>query len=369
MNTTLLAGKLVFRPGAGDPVLSSRTPLAGRLLRHTPAQMAPARLAALYGLCGYAHRLTAQLAIDAAYGLRGQPMAEELAGLAAETQREHVRRIWLDWPRLVGADDAEAATGARALSNCPALHADGKRAKTQMRPWIEHELLGECAARWLTHWRADPIACLDEWAARGRTMPARLLQSIASTARGLTARALPLLAHAQSSTLSALARSIADQPDFEKLPTWKGQCCETGSWNRLADAEFSQDHEARDAWLRFGARVAEITALTCDAVPRLAAGAMTLAPGEALAWSEMARGLLLHRVRLERGGAESTVADYQVIAPTEWNFHPRGAVSSQLKEMSAATVPEQSGAMERRIDVLAAAFDPCISYHIEHSHA
>ncbi|MBC7860055.1 MAG: nickel-dependent hydrogenase large subunit, partial [Burkholderiaceae bacterium] len=104
--------------------------------------------------------------------------------------------------------------------------------------------------------------------------------------------------------------------------------------------------------------------------PLLSAGALTLGPGEALAWSEMARGLLLHRVRLEPGRAEASVADYKIVAPTEWNFHPRGAVASILAQLPAtAEDAAQMALQKRRISVLAAAFDPCVSYEIEFEHA
>ncbi|WP_439672998.1 HoxV (plasmid) [Cupriavidus necator] len=368
MTTIPGAGKLVFLPGAEDPIRSHRVPLAGLLLSHTPAEMAPERLAGLYGLCGQAHRLTARLAIDAARGLRNQPTAGELAGLAAETLREHVRRVWLDWPRLQGAD-VPPATGARALAACPALRGHGAPLDATMRFWIENALLGEDAITWLTYWRADPIACLDQWAAKGNTMPARILRNIAAEARALEAGAVPLQAHAEIRTLSALACEIAGDPAFEQKPTWKGRPCETGSWTRLADAEHGHADRARSAWFRFGARIAEMTALAVETTSRLGAGVVTLAPREALAWSEMARGLLLHRVRLERGGPEPMIAEYQVVAPTEWNFHPRSAVALLLGRTPAALVPEQRCALERRIGVLSAAFDPCVDFQIEYSHA
>ena len=84
--------------------------------------------------------------------------------------------------------------------------------------------------------------------------------------------------------------------------------------------------------------------------PLLASGARWLSHGQALAWCEMARGLLLHWVQLDADGA---VQDYRVLAPTEWNFHPQGALAQALTSLPAADT-----AVAR---TLAAAFDPCVS--------
>ena len=81
----------------------------------------------------------------------------------------------------------------------------------------------------------------------------------------------------------------------------------------------------------------------------LASGALHLGTGQALAWCEMARGLLLHWVRLDVAGA---VQDYRVLAPTEWNFHPEGALAQTV-----AALPVDDVTAAR---TLAAAYDPCV---------
>ena len=81
----------------------------------------------------------------------------------------------------------------------------------------------------------------------------------------------------------------------------------------------------------------------------LASGALHLGTGQALAWCEMARGLLLHWVRLDVAGA---VQDYRVLAPTEWNFHPEGALAQAVAALPCDAVS--------RARTLAAAYDPCV---------
>ncbi|HEX5633974.1 MAG TPA: hypothetical protein VFX50_12135, partial [Gemmatimonadales bacterium] len=82
------------------------------------------------------------------------------------------------------------------------------------------------------------------------------------------------------------------------------------------------------------------------------------APGTGRGGCEMAR-LLVHRVRLEdgRAGGEPVVAECDVLAPTEWNFHPEGAVARVL-----ARLPAPAAAVTVRLP--AAAVDPGVALRL-----
>jgi Ni,Fe-hydrogenase I large subunit len=47
------------------------------------------------------------------------------------------------------------------------------------------------------------------------------------------------------------------------------------------------------------------------------------------------------------------VADYRVLAPTEWNFHPEGTLAGAL-----TALPSHDGVSA---EILSAAFDPCVA--------
>jgi hypothetical protein len=53
----------------------------------------------------------------------------------------------------------------------------------------------------------------------------------------------------------------------------------------------------------------------------------SLAPGVGRALVETARGLLMHEIVLDG----ERIADYFIVAPTEWNFHPQGPLAGWLK--------------------------------------
>ena len=72
---------------------------------------------------------------------------------------------------------------------------------------------------------------------------------------------------------------------------------------------------------------------------------------------QTARGLLLHRATVTEG----RVAGYQIVAPTEWNFHPQGALVRGL-EGAAAT---DAMALERDARLIVQALDPCVACRVE----
>jgi coenzyme F420-reducing hydrogenase alpha subunit len=97
----------------------------------------------------------------------------------------------------------------------------------------------------------------------------------------------------------------------------------------------------------------------CDAEPDpepRAPTAMADAPGTGLAAVETARGLLVHRVT-QAGGR---IADWRVLAPTEWTFHPEGALPATVTGWDAG----DPAALVRRVRRLVAAMDPCVTCDI-----
>jgi Ni,Fe-hydrogenase I large subunit len=77
--------------------------------------------------------------------------------------------------------------------------------------------------------------------------------------------------------------------------------------------------------------------------------------GIGLGLVEASRGWLAHRVEI----ADGCIRRYQILAPTEWNFHPRGALARGLIE----TAPCQPHDQLARL--LVTALDPCVPYRIE----
>jgi hypothetical protein len=339
-----LGGSLRVRPGQQPAIIGSRPLLAARLLRGQPPEAAAQRLPLLYSLCGQAHRLTAQLAISAA--LQGQTNTQVAASqaLLAETRREHLRRVLLDWPPLLDPGAPRPSPGElRAWDQAP---------ETAMTFW-----LGGPIRAWLQQWEDDPHHALLEWTERNEHWLSRMLANCRKDADALQLPVHALQLLTDTPTLHAVADHLRRSTDFALRPELNGQPCETGSWTR-----FGETHPERytSAWLRLGARVAELARLSLPDARPPALGVMALGQDEALAWSETARGLLLHRVCLERSGGNVLIADYQIVAPTEWNLHPQGVLALAL-----SSLPSTDPRSQRQAELLMAAFDPCIAFTLE----
>jgi coenzyme F420-reducing hydrogenase alpha subunit len=79
----------------------------------------------------------------------------------------------------------------------------------------------------------------------------------------------------------------------------------------------------------------------------------------------MSRGLLVHHVQLEGRDAAARVASCHVVAPTEWNVPPDGAVARALERLPGASGEPPSADTLRRVTVLMAAYDPCVPFKWE----
>ncbi len=109
---------------------------------------------------------------------------------------------------------------------------------------------------------------------------------------------------------------------------------------------------------RFLAQLVELASwLSPESTATPAAQQLTVAPGVGLGLAETARGLLLHQAHVSDG----RVQHYRIVAPTEWNFHPDGALARGLIDR-----PVHGGAAARRAAaLLVQALDPCVSCSIE----
>lgn len=351
---SLLAQRLRLQPGADTPVAGVREPLAERLLRARPAALAPAMLGSLYALCGHAHRSCAEMALQAlqAPDTPVQPDAKQRQALWSETLREHVRRLFLDWPRLLGSHEGDG----RALAASPALASTVEPGSPALVDWLERQVLGLPMAVWSRACQESPASWLLQWTHEIRnplTLALRQAQPLACT---WTLPLQDLRPDAEGAVLTALAAQLREDADFSRLPHVQGQWRETGCWSRAADAELP----IPDVWTRLAARVHDLAQLgQPGGAQRLCSGARALGGGEALAWCEMARGLLVHWLRVD---VQGRVERYGILAPTEWNFHPRGAVAQVLRQLPNQVSPQQ---MSGAVGLLVAAFDPCVEYDLD----
>ena len=356
-----LAGRVTLRPGAthAEALVSTRPDLVARLTTGRPAAQLPSLLGTVFTLCSQAHRWTAQSAVQAALGHVTPTRDEDRQAHRLATLREHLMRLWHDWPRLLPG--APSIDGAALLRDCPVWIGSGQTDErlAAMPAWLAAQGLGPTPQAWLDALASDPAGAALRWSGQGPGALARLLASQREAAQVLAAPAIRLdLLADPTRHLPALAQAMADQAGFCARPHWQGAVPDTGPWDRQA---LSDAAPVGTAWDRLIGRVAETARLALPGgESALAHGALTLAPGVGVAWTEMARGLLVHRVALNMAGpGEPSVAACQVLAPTEWNFHPQGVLAGALRRLPPG--PHARDAATR----LAVAFDPCVPFDIE----
>lgn len=359
-NAPDLAGELTAWPGVATPcnLQSSRPPWLNSLVPGTLAVDLPMLLASVFNNCAEAHRMCAQWACDAARGKRrANPLA--LERLQAETLREHLRRMALDWPERLTRGRDESRTRLRAmqcLREAPVLPGrpldEWIKGAHALLPWIEHGWLGMSAESWLSYWRRAPGEWLGLWCEASDSWLAMLMRQSREAAQVQVLSAPLLRVHASDGELYRFAKALQSGETCSRAPRWRGMSAETGSWTRLAEGAPST---LDTPWLKWGSRMAEVAQLAIrrGSSPYLRAGQITLEKSHGLAWVEMSRGLLMHRVELDG----ECVSRCDVVAPTEWNFHPEGAVARTLESLGDAP--------DARVIALMTAYDPCVKFRIE----
>jgi hypothetical protein len=368
-----VAGRLVLRPGSAEPVLCERPMVGATLLNRLSAGrravLLPDLLAAVFTLCAHAQRSTSRRAVRAALGQHDgeAEAAQDARGVAMHVVREHLQRLALDLPALAGAEFASPSPHWLLDAPVMALPAPGRSHEAQallaiaeaLPGWLERRLFGMPPSAWLAAWRAERGGWLLRWchqqpAAHPVAAWLRAVHGAATAIAWTSPRLDPLREPAAG--MAALAQAMSDSPEFALAPLWAGAAAETGPWTRVGEP-----WQAQTVWERLDARLADIARIALDPTAALSQGALTVAEGEGIAWTEMARGLLVHWVRLEEGPGRlrpdtARAERCHVLAPTEWNFHPQGRLAQWLRS------GERSDA---EVTLAAAALDPCLKFGIE----
>lgn len=310
--------------------VASHRPAAAQLFVGKSADEVLRLVPRLFSLCGKAQSAVAAAALASA---GGQPLpACDGGDLRREAIGEHLWRLLLDWPQHLLADEP----GHLQKKSLNAAFADFYR---RLRRPEDESALGAAISAFLDDYPLSAqLDALRPWDAR--ILPAQPC-------------CLPASDHAAFGDMFLNAA-----PPFSAAPTWQGRPTEVGSHaERSGDPVVAAlQASGRPLAARLLARVQALKALLADRSGGLAPEAISSPAGLGCAWAMTARGPLCHRVVLDSG----RVADYQVIAPTEWNFHPQSAWLAHLRGAGAET-PEIA---ENLLRLWALALDPCVPVSI-----
>ena len=303
--------------------VASERPQVAQALRGRPAEAAVRLVPLLFALCGKAQGRAAELALAAARGAEFPAQIDR--AIQHEALREHLWRWLLDLPPLLAE---------------PAL-----------------KDLFVAAAGWVAGGQRTELAAL--LADQRIESLCRRLNAMEDAAAGAPRCLPPLDARA------SLVQWPQLDAGFCARPHWQGAAAETGAIARRQDGAggvaatgafaarwLARLDELRD-WAHDHARVG--AGGTASAMP---VGPVGLRRGRALV--ETARGLLMHEIVLD-GGREERIADYFIVAPTEWNFHPQGPLAGWLTGRAATDRAALQGFAAHAV----AALDPCVRWELE----
>lgn len=354
---------------------STRPRGASRVLIDRTAAEAVAIVPRLFSICGRAQAVAAALACEAAASRDDEPpiQAARTRLVRGEMMQEYLWRVLVDWPPLTGRaplpqvlaearrEIGEALARDEGAASFAATIDAGRRTiemPDAVRTVVQTHVLGP----------GEPWAVLDDpaagerWLARRGSVAAEAVSRLFAESPALGASAVALLPAESDAVARSVGTALETDPSFEEAPTWHGAPAETGALARMQGAPLIahvQRIAGHSAAARLLARMVELVGMIRPGTVSEAAlcGAAAPAPGHGLGWVETARGLLVHAVELVAG----RVKRYRIVAPTEWNFHPRGALVAGLAGVAA----RDADALARLVRTVVQSLDPCVASRIE----
>jgi hypothetical protein len=307
-----------------DPVRisSNRTAPVSALLKGRKVADVLTVLPMVYSLCGHAHAAAARLAT-------GQG-GTDLRLVLAENAREHLLRILLGWK-----------AGGTPMPAPPIMALVGDMEKA-----IKHRDTGAVAARLDAYLETCVFSCPPEDFLAGA--PWLHVETQAATyLRLLKTKGWQNLGSVEPAPLPVLEiqeLTVRMKEDgFCATPEWQGLPRETGPFARQAGHDLVKNC-GTGLMARLMARLVELAQ-----IPAQMRAATPINRRDGFGVIETARGRLVHMARIRDG----RIAEYRILAPTEWNFHPKGVAAQALKGLDVA-----------QAKAVIEAIDPCVDYEL-----
>ena len=365
----------------------------------------------LFNVCGKAQGFASVTAIEQALDVPVTPECRIARQIISDYEliREHLLRIFLDWssfmPEEFNSSDMSAELqalmalqpqfeqalfdGAKPFdlrSRCKIDPCLLKEAARKLEALLSTYIYGAAPQLWLAaesrdvvlHWMRNAKTLAGK--SCGRIVQEGLSKTGAPELSAVRGEPVPFLPPLPVETLHAELFN-GDAERFIHHPTFKGRPHETSALSRhhshpllcvmmhncgtgLLTRQIARLVEVAVVYSSIQEAVARLCEGDCASVGnRQTAGAFQDHQG--IAQTEASRGLLVHGVELENQSEDPLIKDYRILAPTEWNFHPQGALAASL-----ASLPGYEDSEIRPIaDMLISSIDPCTGTKLEVRHA
>ncbi|MDX2469554.1 MAG: nickel-dependent hydrogenase large subunit [SAR324 cluster bacterium] len=339
----------------------------------------------LYASNSAAQSYAAVTAFESALGLSTLDKSMVLRNLMVKSEilYEHLLRLLYDWPRILGEPPfteeiekvQELLTQFREAIDPKGLafafHQRGfepdlpaaRESLLQLEAILEAQVFGLLPISWLSL----PTTNLLGWIKKADVEGAKMIRALSGL--GYSQLGQGKVAGLNWLTLKEIKEDLKFRPaeEYAQQPTLAGKIYETTPMSRMMGHRLMKDMKEQfgdGLFLRFLSRLVE-TALCCNELKKdleQPASSHLFGQPRALATQgvsqiEAARGKLIHKVEL----VEQKVKSYNIIAPTDWNFHPKGILAQCL--LGQTHVSEK--ATRQMIDVVIHALDPCVGFEVE----
>ena len=340
-------------PGGID--IQQQRPAIARALVGLPAAVALQRIPDLLPICGGAQAVAAARAVAAAKGNPQQPQAGLDTSLWQEQALACGWRLCVDWPDLLGETRQMAA-----LKQLYQAQDDKQRAAA-----LGQMIKGLYAVR--------SLSGLLGWVQDSDCLAARVIRR-AGEAANTQATVPPLPVLDESGLRSKACAALAEEP-FDPLDP-EGGPLEVGplAMGRDPLALELQDSMGSSVLSRLLAQLLDARFIArallenrAERQPTAASSAWSLpragGADSGMGCAVTARGPVFHRVRLSAGEntAADTVADWRVLAPTDWHFARRGPVARELESLAKPT--------REQVALVVASYDPCAPWTLHQAGA
>ncbi len=369
---------LMGRDGLQCDIRSSRPLSAARVFAGKSVEFTLNSLPLLFNVCARAQSSSLVRAIESAQGLgvTDEVASQREALVMLESLREQVLRVLMAWPTCLAETAINPALGnlvqgvsllsesmkpavLYACSAVPQQLGHQQREQWQrLSTFLAKELFASDFAAWLNE-VAVSSGALAVWAANGQTQAARFLHWLAGQT-WRNAGSSPVTGLPAASDEDLMDHLVGEQEAFTAQPQWEGACHELSWFVTMRENPVVSEllrENGNGIHTRSVARLLAIAGLMQRLDGFFQRGEMLPSaacdvPG--MAHVEAARGRLTHCVALDG----DTVSQLLVLAPTEWNFHPRGVAAQGLENLQANDEAE----LRQQARLLIHAIDPCVGY-------
>ncbi len=305
-----------------------------------PAQCL-ALISQLFSICSHAHGVAGRRALAQARGEAADPDAyrNHEARLALERIRETALRLLTGW----GFAEGEEAATRELLVLVSALLAALGRGETVREL---QEQVGQLSRLWQSLCRQQDSP--EDW-----------IRQRASRWQGIClGLGMPALSPNLSPEIArALERDKGEH--FCSAPVLAGGSYMTGPSAVLSQQQDGAQYIAGVLSALFAQVNRDMLQLQ-QGTGTMAAEAFSDRAGTGYGWALSARGWLLHRVEL----AGEKAGRWQILAPTDWNFHGSGVLRQRLQGVEV-----QASRLESLVNDLILSVDPCVSFEVSIRHA